>query len=264
MDGRRNVYVAEAPAWEARPVTRYSADDGQELSGLVWSPDARAVLYARGSDRNAAGEVPNPSSSPRGAQQEVWLAPLGPGAPRRLAEGTAPVPSPTGERVAYLLRDTAWVAPLGGPGQPKILFRARGATSGLAWSPDGVRVAFVSDRGDHAFIGVYDADRDTVLYLAPSVDRDALPRWSPDGRQVAFVRQFGGVSGPVPGGASVLRRGRSGWPTPSRGRGTKCGTPRRLPTAPLRVPLASGDCCGAPTTGWCSRARWGDSSGSTR
>ncbi len=204
VDGRRNVYVAEAPAWQARQVTRYTADDGQELGGLVWAPDARAVLYARGGDRSAAGEVPNPSSNPRGALQEVWLAPLGPGAPRRLGEGAGPVPSPTGERVAYLLRDTAWVAPMGAPGQPRILFRARGETSGLTWSPDGVRVAFVSDRGNHAFIGVYDADLDSVLYLAPSVDRDALPRWSPDGRQVAFVRTFGGISGPAPAGASAL------------------------------------------------------------
>jgi dipeptidyl aminopeptidase/acylaminoacyl peptidase len=204
VDGRRNVYVAEAPTWEARQLTRYTADDGQELGGLVWSPDANAVLYARGGDRSAAGEVPNPASSPRGAQQEVWLAALANGTPRRLGEGSEPVPSPTGERVAYLLRDTAWVAPLGGPGSAHILFRARGLTSALAWSPDGVRVAFVSDRGDHAFIGIYDADRDSILYLAPSVDRDALPRWSPDGRQVAFVRLFGGAGGPPVAGASAL------------------------------------------------------------
>jgi len=204
VDGRRNVYVAEAPAWEARQLTRYTADDGQELSGLVWSPDARAVLFTRGGDRSAAGEVPNPASSPRGAQQEVWLAALASGAPRRLGEGSEPVPSPTGERVAYLCRDTAWVAPLGAPGSARILFRARGLTSALAWSPDGVRVAFVSDRGDHAFIGIYDADRDSILYLAPSVDRDALPRWSPDGRQVAFVRLYGGAGGPRAGDASAL------------------------------------------------------------
>ncbi len=27
-----------------------------------------------------------------------------------------------------------------------------------------------------------------VRYLAPSADRDVMPRWSPDGRRIAFVR----------------------------------------------------------------------------
>jgi dipeptidyl aminopeptidase/acylaminoacyl peptidase len=204
VGGMRNVYAAEAPAWQARQLTRYAADDGQEIGGLVWTPDGRGLLYVRGGDRSAAGEVPNPTSSPRGAQQEVWLAPLTGGAPRRLGEGSDPVPAPTGERVAFLLRDTAWAAPLGTSGPARILFRARGRTAGLAWAPDGARVAFTSQRGDHAFIGIYDLDRDTIRYLAPSVDRDALPRWSPDGRQVAFVRSPGGTAGPAPAGGAAL------------------------------------------------------------
>jgi dipeptidyl aminopeptidase/acylaminoacyl peptidase len=204
VEGLRNVYVAEAPAWQARPLTRYTADDGQEIGGLVWTRDGRGVLFVRGGDRSAAGEVPNPTSSPRGALQEVWLASLTGGAPRRVGEGTSPTPAPTGERVAFLLRDTAWVAPLGTIGPARILFRARGITSGLAWAPDGTRLAFTSQRGDHAFIGVYDLSRDTIRYLAPSVDRDAAPAWSPDGRQLAFVRMSGALSGPAPASGNAL------------------------------------------------------------
>ena len=204
VDGRRNVYVAEAPAWQARQVTRYAADDGQELSGLVWTPDGRGLLYTRGGDASAAGEYPNPSSSVRGGVQEVWLVPLTGAAPRRLGEGSGPVPSPDGERVAWLLRDTAWAAPLAGNGAARVLFRARGRTGGLAWSADGTSLAFVSDRGDHAFIGVFDVDADSVRYLAPSIDRDDLPRWSPDGRQVAFVRTYGSPGGTTAAGAGSV------------------------------------------------------------
>jgi dipeptidyl aminopeptidase/acylaminoacyl peptidase len=204
IEGRRNVYVAEAPGWQARQVTPYAADDGQELADLVWTADGRSLLYTRGGGENAAGEYPNPSSDPRGVLQEVWLVPAAGGAPRRLGAGRGPVPAPVGDRVAWILRDTAWAAPLQSRATARILFRARGTTSGLAWSPDGARLAFVSGRGNHAFVGVYDLERDSVRYLSPSIDRDALPRWSPDGRQVAFVRNLGSAGGPAPSGATPV------------------------------------------------------------
>src|SRR5215467_7140844 len=38
--GKRNIYVAEAPDFKARKLTSYNEDDGQELSGLQFSADA--------------------------------------------------------------------------------------------------------------------------------------------------------------------------------------------------------------------------------
>src|SRR5690606_3632335 len=51
--------------------------------------------------------------------------------------------------------------------------------------------AFVSNRENHSFIGVYDMTTHTVSYLSPSVDFDTAPVWSPDSRQIAFVRRPG-------------------------------------------------------------------------
>src|SRR5207249_9929365 len=51
--------------------------------------------------------------------------------------------------------------------------------------------AFVSDRVDHSFIGVYDTRTKSVTFLAPSVDHDTSPTWSADGTRIAFIRRPG-------------------------------------------------------------------------
>jgi dipeptidyl aminopeptidase/acylaminoacyl peptidase len=70
-------------------------------------------------------------------------------------------------------------------------FLAFGDNEDPAWSPDASRVAFTSDRGDHSFIGVYDARSPAITWLAPGVDHDTSPAWSPDGARIAFLRRPG-------------------------------------------------------------------------
>ena len=50
--GARNIWVAEPPDYKARKITNYSADDGQEILQLDWTPDARAIIYVRGENAN--------------------------------------------------------------------------------------------------------------------------------------------------------------------------------------------------------------------
>src|SRR5713226_5010553 len=73
-EGKRNIWIAEAPAFNARQLTRYDSDEGQELTDLLFSPNGNTVAYVRGGDANQAGEIPNPASDPAGAKQEVWVA----------------------------------------------------------------------------------------------------------------------------------------------------------------------------------------------
>src|ERR1043165_2520941 len=46
--GKRNVYVTEAPDFKPRRLTSYLDDDGQELSSLQFSADANSIVYTRG------------------------------------------------------------------------------------------------------------------------------------------------------------------------------------------------------------------------
>ena len=194
--GVRNVWVAEAPDWAAHRVTSYTADDGQELTNLSFSPDGRTIVYVRGGDHDsnwsAEGNLPpDPSSSPEQPVVQIWSVSAAGGAPKLLAAGDAPVISPRGDRVAFVKDHQIWVVPLDGSRPAARMFFDRGESESPTWSPDGGKLAFVSSRGDHSFIAVFSGDSLPIEYLAPSTSRDVSPRWSPDGRRIAYIRLAG-------------------------------------------------------------------------
>ena len=56
-----------------------------------------------------------------------------------------------------------------------------------AWSPDGKRLAFQSDRTGDVELFTMDADGSNVVQLTESAGEDWHPDWSPDGSKIAFV-----------------------------------------------------------------------------
>ena len=189
--GRRNIWVAEPSGggtYKSRQLTRYTEDDGQDVGELAWTPDGRAIVYVRGGDFENDSTYPNPASSPEGVEQDVWIVSVEGGAPRKLAEGHSPAVSPKGDSVAYIFKDQVWRVRLSDGAKPEQLIHDKGKSGSLRWSSDGSRLAFVSQRGDHSFVVVYNVEGKSLVYLDPSVDRDSAPVWSPDSRQVAFLR----------------------------------------------------------------------------
>jgi dipeptidyl aminopeptidase/acylaminoacyl peptidase len=200
--GARNVWVAEGPGFVPRQLTRFTADDGQELTQLGFDPTARHLVWVRGGDHDAnwpaeGGLQPDPASSPAQPKVEIWTVPVAGGTPRMVAEGDAPSVSPGG-LVAYVKDGQVWSAPLDGTGKAQRLFFDRGKDSKLAWSPDGSRLSFVSNRGDHSFVGIFTNGASPLSWLAPSSGRDDDPDWSPDGRSIVFTRRPGTGGAPQP------------------------------------------------------------------
>lgn len=208
-NGRRNVYVAEGPSWNARPVTSFSEDDGQEISSLSFSPDGERLIFVRGGDHgsNWDDHLPvNVNSYPVSPKVQILSVSFAGGDLKVLGDGEDPVISSKGI-VAFHKSGQIWTVPADGSSPATQLFSARGTNSNPVWSPDGQKLAFQSNRQDHSFIGVYSSPKENIRWMDPQFKRDGSPRWSPDGKYLAFIRTQG--SGGKPD--SVLARKHTPW-----------------------------------------------------
>ena len=172
-EGKRNIGSPRRRR-AARQLTRSNTDDGQELSDLVFSPNGSAIAYVRGQGKNQAGEVPNPTSDPTGAKQQVLVVDTRTGRVTTIGEGSSPLFNAAGDQVIYIRDGKFWTAPVIG-GRERKLFEIRGTVNSPQWSPNGAELAFVSNRGDHSFIGIYDTRSNYLRFMSPSVDRDEAP-----------------------------------------------------------------------------------------
>ena len=195
LGGVRNVWIADGPDFRPHQITQYKEDDGQEITQLTFSPDGSHLLYVRGGDHDAnwpaeGNLAPDPTSSTEQSFVTIWAASPTGAPPVKIAEGDAPSISAKGT-LAYIKDDQVWTTALDSKGKPARLFFDRGKDDDLQWSPDGTQLAFVSSRGDHAFIGVFIGKDKPLTWLAPSTGHDLSPRWSPEGARIAFVRRPG-------------------------------------------------------------------------
>jgi dipeptidyl aminopeptidase/acylaminoacyl peptidase len=194
VEGKRNIWVALPSAggsgFTSRQITNYANDDGQQIGELTWSPDAQSILYVRGgSSDNPEKAAPNPAHFSEGAEQDVWiLSPAG-GAPRKVGQGRSPTFSPSGDWVTWFSDgQIRYEKPEEIGIKPPQSVHIFGDCKSFTWSPDGSKLAFVSDRGSHSFIGVFSPTASALTFVDPGADHDSFPEWSPDSRKIAFVR----------------------------------------------------------------------------
>lgn len=114
------------------------------------------------------------------------------GAPSLLHTGLLPAFSPDGTRIVFAQTPsdplgplTIWVADADGTNARQI-----GTSPGprkFSWSPDGTRIAFVSDDGSGFSVVVLKADGGGSTTVSYDASASGPPSWSPDGTELAFT-----------------------------------------------------------------------------
>jgi Tol biopolymer transport system component len=161
----------------------------------AWSPDSRMIALSRGS----------------GNARDVYVINVDGSGQRRLTHSPGmdldPTWSPDGRKIAFVSRRERcpgvaddrlayvcgnaeiYVMNADGTGQRNLTRSpAYAYYSSAAWSPDGRKMAFVSDRDGNGEIYVMNADGSAQRRLTRNPASDGPPVWSPDGRKIAFVR----------------------------------------------------------------------------
>ena len=201
-DGRRIAFARTGPA--RTPVSDiYVADvsggffvkDGpRRLAAgqrapvsLAWMPDGDAIVFSSG---GSLWRMSITGGETRGPERLTFAG----------GQAADPAVSRDGRRLAYSqhqVRENVWRVDLAGggaAGPPRQLMPSTREDGWPQYSPDGARIAFVSNRSGTRQIYICDADGSNLVRLtslAGGVERP-YPGWSPDGRSIVFATTDGG------------------------------------------------------------------------
>ena len=142
-------------------------------------------------------------ASDRDGNWEIYVMDVNGGNPRNLTNDPSddrdPSWSPDGKRIVFFSnrdghvidgRPTSEIYVMDADGgNPQNLTNDRNDDRFPSWSPDGKRIAFVSDRdGPPRYFDIYvmDADGGNLQRLTSDPRDDRNPSWSPDGERIVF------------------------------------------------------------------------------
>ena len=212
------VFLLDLRSGERRQLT-----EGEHLNAEPrWSPDGRSLVFV--SQRDGAGQLhrieadgsgrrrlstlgapeASPSWSPDGsriafvriaAKRDLWVMDADGDNAQALAFGPAdedsPLWTPDGRQLVYALRHpqhTEFRRVDLHSGETALLLRQQGMAQSASFSPDGRRLAFLSNSGGQPMsLWLAAADGSDARRLSQPSSDEMSPQWSADGRELVFV-----------------------------------------------------------------------------
>ncbi len=172
--GLAQVWLLPMAGGEAQPLTELPED----VSGLTWSPDG-ACLCVVSAATSAKRATPKPDAAEAPRRDVRLIDELG----YQL----------NGAGFVYEHKTNLWIIDVA-DGAARRLTSGRSVDSQPAWSPDGKRIAFASDRGPNADLAwrsgifiVFAAGGKPVRVTSGDERAFGHPAWSPDGKLIATV-----------------------------------------------------------------------------
>ncbi|MFC3415438.1 S9 family peptidase [Algoriphagus hitonicola] len=197
--GKRNVYYAKAPDFQPEKLTSFDQDNGQEISGLSFTPEGNHLVFVRGGDHgggNASSTV-NADNLTKLPKVELFAIDL----PSRMIEGFGEgdnIHLGNFSDILFLKNGQVWKANAHNVEEPYQLFEIKGTVNSMEFSPNGKSLAFTVNRSGHQLIGIYRDSETPIQFIAPSFHRYSQPKWSPDGSKIAFIKTLGGTGAAYP------------------------------------------------------------------
>jgi Tol biopolymer transport system component len=187
--GTYDLWVMNADGSSPAPITS-SADDDRFPA---WSPDGSTLLFSRESVLGATLAAIDTACLSMPATCEGRVRPITTEHYDRF-----PAWAPGGGQIAFTTGDyagdeTTTIALMDLDGSNYTVLAGTGTSdSHPVWSPDGLRIAFVSNANRDEDLWIVGRNGDSLVQLTEDAALDVAPSWSPDGSLIVFASDRAG------------------------------------------------------------------------